>query len=161
MENQFQKFQERIENQVNKVTETVKERYESFNLKEEVTKVRSTIENIPTEVKGEVEKVTATIKNIPTEVKERIEKFDANEELGKAREGAVKLNDFAVENTEATLDVIFKGGEKWNGMVTKAVNVGLQLTEKNIDLVFNTLEAAKEQVEGGTERFKNLFRGKN
>lgn len=171
MANQFQKFQERLETEVKNVkerieklniqaeVEKVRENVKNFpnEVKEEVAKVRANVEQFPNEVKEEFAKVKANIENLPNEVKERIENFDANVELEKARENALKFNDFAVENADATLDAILKGGEKWTGVATKAVNVGLQMSEKNIDLVFNTLESAKEQMEGGVERFKGLF----
>lgn len=115
---------------------TLKERFDNLNLKSELDKIRE-------------------------DVKTRIKSIDINEGVNKARVRANKLNDYALETTENTLDAIFTNGEKWNGVAAKAVNVGLKLSEKQMDLFFNTLEAIKGQMVDSTGRFRKLFKREN
>ena len=126
---------------------TLKERFENLNLKEEIAKARE-------EFNTRVEDMNKSREEFITKVKD----FKINDGVTKAREQADKLNAYALETTENALDTIFVNGEKWNGVATKAVNIGLKLSEKQMDLVFTTLEAVKEQVVEGTERFRGLFK---
>ncbi len=74
------------------------------------------------------------------------------------KETAKNINKYGLETAENVLESAVAGGKEWQGVAKKAVNGGLELADKNQEIVFETLEAVKEQLADSAKRFGRLFR---
>lgn len=70
---------------------------------------------------------------------------------------AKEMNDYTLKTAEGLVDGALENGEKWQGIATKAVKGGLKLAEKQQDMVFETLEAVKDQLTNNAGRLRKLF----
>ena len=68
-----------------------------------------------------------------------------------------EVNEYTQQVATDLIDGALETGEKWQGIASKAVKGGLKLADKQQEMVFETLEAVKEQVNKGTARFRKLF----
>ncbi|MEM1217581.1 MAG: hypothetical protein AAGH79_01655 [Bacteroidota bacterium] len=73
------------------------------------------------------------------------------------KETATSINKFGLETAESALDSAVATGKEWQGVARKAVNSGLELADKQQEIVFDTLDAVKEQMTEGAKRFRGLF----
>ncbi|MEL6391968.1 MAG: hypothetical protein AAFY36_13360 [Bacteroidota bacterium] len=67
------------------------------------------------------------------------------------------VNDFTVKTAEDLVDGVAVNGAKWQGVAEKAIKGGLELTAKQQDIMFDTLETVKGQINKGTKRLKHLI----
>ena len=67
------------------------------------------------------------------------------------------LNQFILDTTETLVDGALKNGEQWQGVAAKATKGGLELTAKQTDIFFTTLETLKRQFTKNAPRFRKLF----
>lgn len=94
---------------------------------------------------------------VKANLKEAQKNFDLDKVVDKVKEGAKDMNDFMLENTDALVKEAVVRGEQWQNVASKAVKGGLKLTANTQDIVFDTLETLKDQIQEGTSRIKNLF----
>lgn len=73
------------------------------------------------------------------------------------KETAQNINKYSLETVEGVVDTAVENGKEWQGVARKAVNSGLELNEKNQEIVFETLGAVKDQLTDGAKRFRALF----
>ena len=73
------------------------------------------------------------------------------------KETAQNINKYGVETVEEVVDTVVGNTKEWQGVARKAVNSGLELHEKNQEIVFETLGAVKDQLTDGAKRFRALF----
>lgn len=75
----------------------------------------------------------------------------------KFKNTAKDINEFALDTTEEIVDIAIVRGEQWQKVADKAIKGGLKLAENQQDIMFDTLEVIKGQLQGSTKRFRNLF----
>ncbi len=75
----------------------------------------------------------------------------------KVKSTAKNVNKFILESAEDLVDGALKNGEQWQGVAAKATHGGLELTAKQTDIVFSTLETVKRQLIKNAPRFRKLF----
>lgn len=80
-----------------------------------------------------------------------------NKGLEQVKEAAKNTNDFVYNTSEDVVDFSIKRSAEWQAVSEKAIQGGLKLAANQQDLMFDTLEAIKGQIIGGSKRFKNLF----
>ena len=90
--------------------------------------------------------------------KEAIEKADLSDRLNDVKKSAAKANAYALSSTEELIEAVVENGAKWQNVTEKALKSGLQLAERQQNIVFNTLEAVKGQLGVSANRLKKLFR---
>jgi glutamate-1-semialdehyde aminotransferase len=89
--------------------------------------------------------------------KEAIENIKLSDRLSTVKEGIKNTNKTALTKTEALIDTLESNGQKWQKVADKAIQTGLNLSDKQQDMFFTTLEAIKTQIETGVVRFKKLI----
>lgn len=67
-----------------------------------------------------------------------------------------ELNGQAVNVSDQLVEASLETGEKWQKLMSKALNQGTTLFGKQQDLMFSTLEELKAQYSTGNKRFKKL-----
>lgn len=80
-----------------------------------------------------------------------------NKTWGQFKEVVKDVNEFALETSEEVVEGVITNGEKWQKVVEKATKGGLQLSAKQQDIVYNTLETVKGQLVNSTKRLKKIF----
>lgn len=73
------------------------------------------------------------------------------------KETASSINKYSLETAETVVNTAIEGGKEWQGVARKAVNGGLELADKQQEIVFDTLDAVKEQLTESAKRFGRLF----
>ena len=66
------------------------------------------------------------------------------------------INDEMIVNAEALIKESVKTGHKWQKLTVKSIDKTQPLVERQIDIVFDSLTALKNQMFAGQERFKTL-----
>ena len=146
-------------------TKTVKEAGKKIDLNTSVEMIRKTTISVNDQVwktAGAVmEDVTSTGKemvNVATKTaKEAIENIDLTEGLDTVKKTASKANKVALETADAAVDGFFTNSEKWQKVASKAVKGGLQLADRQQEIVFDTLDTVKDQLTKSASRFRKLF----
>lgn len=87
----------------------------------------------------------------------KAQKIDIENLVVKVKEGAKDVNDFMLENSEALLNEAIVRGEQWQDVAAKAVKGGLKLSANTQDIVFDTLDSLKGQLQDSSKRFKTLI----
>ena len=67
------------------------------------------------------------------------------------------LNNALINNSEELIDAAVITGEKYQKLFAKSVKKSTPLVEKQVDIVFDTIESLKDQFDFGTVRFKKLI----
>lgn len=83
-------------------------------------------------------------------------KKSKEEKLGKAKAIVKKINNDLIDASFNTIENTVKTGEKWQKLTAKLIKKTEPLTKQQIDMVVETAEAIKHQLENSTERLKNL-----
>jgi len=110
-------------------------------------KVNKRVKKTTTEVMGDV--VNTTKKSIQSiDIAENIEQMKAN---------SIKVNDFAISTTENIINAAVKNGTQFQNITDKAVKGGLNLAERQQDIVFTTLNTVKGQILQSTDRLRSIF----
>ena len=134
-----------------------------------VEKIKGTAKTLNNEVLTTATEVLEDIRNngekikdvATTRVNEAIEAVkNAKLENGVkyVKDTAKNINKYSLETAENVLETAVAGGKEWQGVARKAVNGGLELADKNQEMVFDTLEAVKEQLTDSAKRFGRLFK---
>ena len=76
--------------------------------------------------------------------------------LGKAKAIVKKINSDLIDASFNAIETTFKTGEKWQKLTAKLIKKAEPLTKHQIDMVVETAESIKGQLENGTERLKDL-----
>lgn len=119
--------------------------------------INSQVWGVTKEVTQDVAATTKewTTKQIET-AKQRIGELMDTPEINLSK--AIKeTNKLALDTTDNMIESAVKNGEKWQKVGEKAVKGGLQLMEKQQDIMFDTLEAVKGQIVEGRNRMQTLF----
>ena len=74
------------------------------------------------------------------------------------KETAQNINKYSLETAENVVETAIAGGKEWQGVAKKAVDGGLELADKNQEIVFEALETVKEQLTDSAKRFSRLFK---
>lgn len=68
------------------------------------------------------------------------------------RDTVKSINKFFLDTTESVLEETLERAEDWQLVGQKAINGGIQIAAKQQDLMFDALEAAKNQMVKGKKR---------
>ena len=75
----------------------------------------------------------------------------------KVKDTVSKVNKVVLESTEDIVDSSLKTGERWQGVAEKATKGGFELSARQADIMFDTLETLKKQMKKNAPRFRKLF----
>lgn len=131
-------------------------------IKETAKTVNSQVKEVAEEVVEDLRENGEQLKNMTvTPVKEMYNKaygiVSEKVNLENITKVTKEVNAYTLKTTEELVDGALANGEKLQGIATKAVKGGLKLAAKQQDIVFNTLETAKEQLTQSAIRFRKLF----
>lgn len=76
--------------------------------------------------------------------------------LGKAKAIVKKLNNDLIDASFGAIETTVKTGEKWQKLTAKLIKKAEPLTKQQINMVVETAESIKGQLESSTERLKTL-----
>ena len=83
-------------------------------------------------------------------------KTKTDAKLGKAKAIVKKINNDLIDASFNAIETTVKTGEKWQKLTSKLIKKAEPLTQQQINMVVETAEAIKGQLETGTERLKHL-----
>ena len=83
-------------------------------------------------------------------------KTKTDAKLGKAKAIVKKINNDLIDASFNAIETTVKTGEKWQKLTSKLIKKAEPLTQQQINMVVETAESIKGQLETGTERLKNL-----
>lgn len=83
-------------------------------------------------------------------------KTKKDDKLGKAKAIVKKINSDLIDASFNAIETTVKTGEKWQKLTAKLVIKAEPLTKQQINMVVETAESIKGQLETSTERLKNL-----
>jgi len=83
-------------------------------------------------------------------------KTKKDDKLGKAKAIVKKINSDLIDASFNAIETTVKTGEKWQKLTAKLVKKAEPLTKQQINMVVETAESIKGQLETSTERLKNL-----
>jgi predicted flap endonuclease-1-like 5' DNA nuclease len=78
------------------------------------------------------------------------------DKLGKAKAIVKKINSDLIDASFNAIETTVKTGEKWQKLTAKLVKKAEPLTKKQINMVVETAESIKGQLDNSTERLKTL-----
>lgn len=78
------------------------------------------------------------------------------DKLKKAKGVVKKINSDLIDASFHAIETTVKAGEKWQKLTKKLIKKTEPLTKQQMNMVVETAETLKEQVESSTERLKNL-----
>jgi hypothetical protein len=147
------------------VAESAKEVASKVDFKKTTDKVKKTAKNVnkqvtetATELVNDVKVKGQELQNTTTKLaKEAVENINVSDRVGKVKQVVLNANNYALETAEEVVEGLVANAEKWQALTQKTVNKGLELAEKQQNMVFETLEAIKGQVVATGDRFKKLF----
>jgi predicted flap endonuclease-1-like 5' DNA nuclease len=76
--------------------------------------------------------------------------------LGKAKAIVKKINNDLIDASFNAIETTVKTGEKWQKLTSKLIKKAEPLTQQQINMVVETAESIKGQLETGTDRLKHL-----
>jgi hypothetical protein len=128
-------------------------------IKETAKSVNTEVLTAATEVLEDIRTNGAQIRETAVnKVKEAVEKINLENGVQFVKDTAKNINDYSLETAEEIIEGAVKGSKEWQVVAEKAVKGGLELAEKQQDIVFDTLETLKGQLTTSSKRFRNLFR---
>ena len=83
-------------------------------------------------------------------------KIKTDAKLGKAKAIVKKINNDLIDASFNAIETTVKTGEKWQKLTTKLIKKAEPLTQQQINMVVETAESIKGQLETGTDRLKHL-----
>ena len=110
-------------------------------------KVNKRVKKTATEVMGDVVNTT----------KKSIQSIDIAENIEQVKANTIKANDFAISTTENIVNAAVKNGMQIQNIADKAVKGGLNLAERQQDIVFTALDTVKGQILHSTGRLRSIF----
>jgi hypothetical protein len=144
---------------------SVKEVSKKVDFSKSAKKVKSTAKSVNAQLAETANEITAEVKEKGKELKsattklakEAMENADLGDRFKAIRKAAQNANNFALQTSDSMIDAMVVNGEKWQNVTEKAIKSGLKLAEKQQNMMFNALEAAKNQFGGTALRFKKLI----
>lgn len=76
--------------------------------------------------------------------------------LNKAKSVVKKINNDLIDASFTAIETTVKAGEKWQKLTKKLIKKAEPLTKQQMNMVVETAETIKDQVESSTERLKDL-----
>ncbi|MEM6805304.1 MAG: helix-hairpin-helix domain-containing protein [Bacteroidota bacterium] len=86
-----------------------------------------------------------------------IKKVSFEERVDKVKENIADLNEQAILTTDKMVDISLESGAKWLKLMSKVIDKGTDLLERQQDLTLNVLEGVKGQYTTGNKQFRHLF----
>jgi predicted flap endonuclease-1-like 5' DNA nuclease len=83
-------------------------------------------------------------------------KKSKKENIGKAKAIVKKINNDLIDASFNAIENTVKTGEKWQKLTAKLLKKAEPLTKQQINMMVETAESIKSQLENGTERLKTL-----
>ncbi len=83
-------------------------------------------------------------------------KATRDQKLGKAKAIVKKINNDLIDASFNAIETTVKTGEKWQKLTKKLIKKAEPLTQQQINMMVETAESIKGQVETSTERLKHL-----
>ncbi|WP_445747896.1 hypothetical protein [Polaribacter sp.] len=83
-------------------------------------------------------------------------KKSKKENIGKAKAIVKKINNDLIDASFNAIETTVKTGEKWQKLTAKLIKKAEPLTKQQINMMVETAESIKSQLENGTERLKTL-----
>lgn len=83
-------------------------------------------------------------------------KTNKEDKLGKAKAIVKKINSDLIDASFNAIETTVKTGEKWQKLTAKLIKKAEPLTKQQINMVVETAESIKGQLENSTDRLKNL-----
>lgn len=83
-------------------------------------------------------------------------KKSKKENIGKAKAIVKKINNDLIDASFNAIETTVKTGEKWQKLTAKLLKKAEPLTKQQINMMVETAESIKSQLENGTERLKTL-----
>ncbi|MEL6628683.1 MAG: hypothetical protein AAFQ92_24395 [Bacteroidota bacterium] len=147
-----------------KTVKTANQKADFSDSTKAIKKSAKTINTQIQEVVGEVaedlkDNATLVTKRAMAPVEKAYEKLNdrINWEYLDLAKATKSVNDFTLKTAEGLVDGVAENGAKWQGVAEKAIKGGLKLTAKQQDIMFDTLETVKGQINKGSKRLKNLI----
>jgi|GEM_PF-1584686 len=149
-----------IKEQANNVTEktkvTIEKNVEKLSAK--AKELNKTAVEVGNEVMDDaVEKsklVGATILKV---TKNNVERINFSKSFKGVKESVSKANNFVLTTTESAIETGFENTKKWQTIGEKAVNGGLEIADKQQNLIFDNLYVLKNQLNYSYSRLKGIF----
>lgn len=146
-------------------TKKAKATTKKVELKDTLAKITSTAKEVNTQIVETAsivaEEVYESGKQWTVEAtesaKKAIQEIDLNKGIEQVKTSAKNINSKSLEVAETLLDGAFENGKEWQGVAEKAIKGGLQLADKQQDIIFDTLDSVKDQMLKSAKRFKVLF----
>lgn len=144
--------------------------FKEIDFSDSVNKIKSSTEKINEQLKAATNMVTdsilkkgkKTVEEVSEEVEETAEaieqKMDLKAGYAKVMETAKEVNTYSLETAKEMLDMAKSNGEEWKNLVSKAIDGGLKIGQKNQALVFDALDTVKQQLSENTNRLMNIFK---
>ncbi len=100
---------------------------------------------------------TEVMDNVVTTTKKSIQSIDIAENIEQLKSNTIKANEFAITTTENIVNTAVKNGMQLQNITDKAVQGGLNLAERQQEMIFTTLETVKGQFLQSKDRLKTIF----
>ena len=85
------------------------------------------------------------------------EKVTLQQRVDSVKSGISDLHEEVLTTAHKMVDISLDSGAKWQKLMSKVVDKGTDLFEKQQDMTFNALEEVKSQYVTGSKRFKQLL----
>lgn len=148
---------------------TIETKANKFDFSDSIQAIKDTAKTVNAQVKEVREEVVEDLKENGAQLRE-ITVTPVKEAYNKAYNKVTEtvnvenltkvtkqVNAYTLKTAEEVVDGVLANGEKWQGIATKAVKGSLKLAAKQQEIVFNTLETAKDQLTQSAIRFRKLF----
>lgn len=119
--------------------------------------VLTTATEVLEDLRNNGEKIRAVATTRVNEAIEAVKNVKIENGVKYVKETALNINKYGVETVEGVVETVVENGKEWQGVARKAVNSGLELNERNQEIVFETLGAVKDQLTDSAKRFRALF----
>jgi len=98
--------------------------------------------------------VGATILKV---TKNNVERINFSKGFESVKTNVAKANGFVLETAETAIDAGFENTKKWQSIGEKAVEGGLEIADKQQDIIFDNLYVLKNQFNNSYRRIKGIF----
>ncbi|MEM6396058.1 MAG: hypothetical protein AAF741_06900 [Bacteroidota bacterium] len=129
-------------------------------IKETAKTINTQAQEVATEVADDLkDNVAVLTKKAKTQAQKTYDQLSdkINWEYLDLAKATKSVNEFTLKTADDIVDGVAKNGAKWQGVAEKAIQGGLKLTAKQQDIMFDTLETFKGQINKGSKRLKQLL----
>ena len=92
-----------------------------------------------------------------TKNKKTTNKVDLQKGWKQVKDTVKEVNSFVLETTEDVVDGVIKSGEQWQNVAVKATKGGLELTARQQDIIYETMDTMKKQWVSGRKKLNKIF----